>query len=221
MSATNAISKVTSSKRGSRKRSRGDEVGSGRMKRRRRAENEERSYEPGSWVMEKLFTGDSKIGEEIVRLFVVDQSGYVASPISSLPPENSNDQRHRSACLSVNTRFVRRYRDGANLITSSNEVNSAAVASRNSSTLDRRVTDSLGTGRKHSSPHQGWAFAVMNRTKKETPHIQLCCCLPDEEVDALKDLDIEDTNGNEGDSDLEDIDADLVYPDDDAGSPVK
>ncbi|KAJ3745244.1 hypothetical protein EV360DRAFT_90093 [Lentinula raphanica] len=205
--SANATSKTTSSsKTGSRKRSRGNEVGNRRMKRPRRVEVEELSYEPGSWVIEKVFTGDSKIGEDVVRLFVVDQSGYVASPISSQSPETSTDQRHLSASLSVlsvNTRFVHRYRDGATLTTSRD--------------------DSLGASKKTSLPQRGWACTAMNREKK-TPRIQLCCCLPDEEAleeDALKGLDLEDVNGNEGDTELEDIDADLVYPDADASPLTK
>ncbi|KAJ3717917.1 hypothetical protein C8R42DRAFT_724128 [Lentinula raphanica] len=225
--SANATSKTTSSsKTGSRKRSRGNEVGNRRMKRPRRVEVEELSYEPGSWVIEKVFTGDSKIGEDVVRLFVVDQSGYVASPISSQSPETSTDQRHLSASLSVlsvNTRFVHRYRDGATLTTSRDGVDSTVAAERSSSSSNRGVIDSLGASKKTSLPQRGWACTAMNREKK-TPRIQLCCCLPDEEAleeDALKGLDLEDVNGNEGDTELEDIDADLVYPDADASPLTK
>ncbi|KAJ3717926.1 hypothetical protein C8R42DRAFT_724136 [Lentinula raphanica] len=147
-----------------------------------------------------------------------EEGGDRVDSEEELGPEDGED-RHLSAylrVLSVNTRFVHRYRDGVSLTASSDGVNSTLVAERSSSPSSREVTDSLENSRKPSL-QRGWAFEAMNREKK-TPRIQLCC-LPDEEV---LERDLEDVNGNQGDTELEDIDADqVVYPDADATSPVK
>ncbi|KAJ3968598.1 hypothetical protein EV361DRAFT_870715 [Lentinula raphanica] len=160
---SNATPKVNAPKRCSRKRPRKNPVGSRRSKRIRREDQtqEDQTYVPGSWVLEQVSTGEtdevgddkSNVEEELIRLFVVDRSGYVESPIPSVSFKTILAQcplpNQFVNIRNSNTRFIRDLQnraDKADTTTSEDEVD-AIVTERDSVSSESTAIDSPGMKR--------------------------------------------------------------------------
>ncbi|KAJ3831126.1 hypothetical protein F5878DRAFT_647916 [Lentinula raphanica] len=180
----NATPKVNSPRRRSRKRPRGKPVGSRKSKRiRREDENqEEQIYVPGSWVLEQVSTGEtdevgddkSNVEEELIRLFVVDRSGYVESPIPSVSLKTILAQRPLPQEFVIirnsNTRFIRNLHNRADTTISEDEV-SAILTEHDSSTSECTTIDLPGTRMKRSKGEVNAIVTERDSSTSECPTI--------------------------------------------------